>query len=181
MSDTTLRAARDVQGEAWTLLEREYDKLAAVCRRMVGGDRADEAMSEVVCEVLPRILRNFDETMGVPLMAKVTLDVKWYLYKWLRKRDTHKERYGCLDDALMDGECEEPFGDPVYALDERDSLRLVMSQLDEYDRGLIEMRLLGEKTTREMADDLGIANGSVHAHYTRALQRARELAREIDR
>lgn len=179
---TTTTTTTSITIPTWQeFIEENYDMLLKLCMRMTwDSDRAHIVMSDVVCERLPRILELFDPSYEVPLEAHVVVNVRWYIHKWLKKSDVHRERFEYLtfeqEDSLSTNE-EEP-GDWLEC---SELSARVMQALSEYDQTILLMSIVNEQTIRQLADQFGISVGLAHLHRTRALARAYDIAVRLTR
>lgn len=134
-------------------------------------------MSEVVCMRLPGILNTYDPAYGVPLMAHIVTNLKWYLYKWVKASSKHQERFTQLSDEVEAGMIAEC---PLQErMDVAEVVALIFLNLDEYDKTIILLKISDEQSITELADTFGISRGSAHGHLKAALTRARVIAERL--
>lgn len=156
------------------VLTKGYPQLVGLCKVYARG-AWEECMSDVVVHNLPGILRNYDSSRGVPLWGKVYTDLRWYIFKWLERKDKYGTlKVGSLDNAIAEGEVEEPYWEDDDRVDNIQAVTLAMQSLDEYDRMLLMFKFYEGLSVRQLADRLSLSVGATHKHLQQALNRMEE-------
>lgn len=159
-------AARSGDAEALeVLLQRHFDRVHAVCRRIAGASRdADDAAQEALIRIV-RSLDRFDGrsafgTWAYRIATNTALDE-------LRKR-TRRPHLRLADDAAPSAEPVDPLADrTVEAIDDRLAIDAALAALPEEFRVPVVMRDVGDLDYSEIADALGIPIGTVKSRIAR--------------
>ena len=109
----------------------------------------------------------------MPLEKHVLWALSLYCWKWMVKNAKHVERWQTNGESHH-GLVAVVF-DHVYEHETKDTVYYVMERLTDDERKLLVMHDVYEMTMREMSDALGIALGTVHGRYSKALAHAREV------
>lgn len=157
--------------DGWDIIIRCWDQLHRLCKRCCRGryDLIDEMMGEVVTRV-PSIVDNWDPTMDVPLRAKVFGDMRWYLWKWMNRR-MKREVVGFVSLGDIDPEGRAPEHDS----DLKDEVQEIMDSLEDWQRYILEAKLMRELTYPQIAEELGVSRGRAKQYFERALEAARRI------
>lgn len=158
-----------------TLLERHYDRIHAVCRRIAGSTRdADDATQEALIRVV-RYIDRFDGrssfgTWVYRIATNTSIDE-------LRKRKRRPQLHVVDDD--QPGAPDEPT-DPdahlaVDAVADRMAIDDALEQLGDEFRIPVVMREVGGLEYQEIADTLGVPLGTVKSRIARGRKQLVEI------
>lgn len=154
------------------LVTRESPRLLAYALRLTG-DRA--SAEDVVQQVWVQAYRARRSYLGTGPLASWLLAICRRESTAARRRE---QRHLALSSALRQHTVTEP-GDSTLALpatgEEADHLLTLIANLPERQRDVLVCRILEERSTRETALQLGIAEGTVKATMHQALQKLRKM------
>lgn len=147
------------------LLQRHFDRVHAVCRRIAGASRdADDAAQEAMIRIV-RSLDRFDGrsafgTWAYRIATNTALDE-------LRKR-TRRPHLRVMADDAPSAEPVDPLADrTVEAVEDRLEIDAALAALPEEFRVPVVMRDVGDLDYSEIADALGIPIGTVKSRIAR--------------
>lgn len=163
---------------AWEFLVTYQPAIINICRKRCRGrpELIDELLSEAAVRV-PIIHDMWDDTVGVKLTTYVFTSLQWYLWKHMNKCKKI-ELPQCSDeekDELAQVKCRLSDTQIGYDLEVKDQVQLVLGQLDEYDRWILDAYYMCGWTFEEVGDALGITKITASKHVARAMRRAREI------
>jgi RNA polymerase sigma-70 factor (ECF subfamily) len=163
--------------------DRLYDRYARrlygyVRRMLVDAARADDAFQEVFMVVLR------GQGAGAPGFDPARGRFAAWLFAVARNRCRADLRQGLARAALLGqavGELEpRPHPSPEHQLDDARRVHAAIAALPEEQRQLILMKQLGELTYREIAELLGVAEGTIKSRLHTATLALRQLLAEGD-
>lgn len=155
-----------------------YDRLFKMCLRLTRSqERAEEVMSDVVLEKLQANINTFDPAYDVPLEAHIMNNSKWYVYKWLKKQDKHRDFAMSWEQATATD--EEPSYRSSPELDSHELLHEGLKRITQHDRLIIVMTLVQGITIRELAEQLKVSVGTAHSMRATAIKNARKAMEEL--
>jgi RNA polymerase sigma-70 factor (ECF subfamily) len=175
--DALVDAVLDGSDRAFRVLVHRYEPVvASTVLGMLGpGPQADDVGQEVMI----RLYESLEQFRGdASLKTYVTRIAINASIDALRKRKRRRRRLFSRDDEEM--HLNEPVVDASETVDERDRRTLVrraIRQLDEHYRSVVVLRMLDGYSTKETADILGIADGTVLSRLYRAKQQLADLLR----
>lgn len=154
------------------LFDRHAHRVAAACRQKL---RAKTDVDDAVQEAFARALANLDQLRNPEQFGA-----------WVRSiavracLDHHRNarRVIVVDDEVHAERADSaPQPDEVFeAADHAASVRSLLMQLGERDRQALFMRHINEAAVPEIADELGLTEGSTRVMLTRARERLRLVA-----
>lgn len=149
-------------------LERELPALRALVAKLAPQHDVDDLVQEVVARAL-RYRDTFDGRRALgPWLAKTALNV-CVDHRARRAR----EAASCEREAASD-EPFEPAAAPDTHVEEREHVALLLAKLSRVERDvLVRFHQRGE-SVREIAEALGLAEGTVKSHLHRARKRLAE-------
>lgn len=138
----------------------------------------DDLLQATIEKLINKVqeLRNKDREH---LVSYIIISCKNAARNYLRNQKRHPAF--CLDeeaDRLDTKNTQEGIEFRLISEEELNALVQIWSKLDERSRWILEMRYIQEKTTAEMASELGIKAGSVRMMLSRARNKAYSLAQE---
>lgn len=163
--------------------DRLYDRYARrlygyIRRMLVDAARADDAFQEVFMVVLR------GQAAGAPGFDPARGRFAAWLFAVARNRCRADRRQGLARAALLGqavGELEpRPEPSPEHQLDDARRVQAAIAALPEDQRQLILMKQLGELTYREIAELLGVAEGTIKSRLHTATLALRQLLAEGD-
>lgn len=152
----------------WDLLLRCWDQWERLCRRCCRGrrDLVDEMMERVV-DVMPQVVEAWDPTFGVPLRAHAFASVRWYLWKFLNRRMKKEVEGRRTLDYDPEGRAPELDYDSIEEVQE------IMASLEEWQRYMLEARVIRGLTFPQIAVELNVSRGRAKQWYERCLDEVR--------
>lgn len=173
--DALVDAVLDGNDRAFRVVVHRYEPVVAstVIGMLGPGPQADDVGQEVMI----RLYESLEQFRGdASLKTYVTRIAINASIDALRKRKRRRRRLFSRDDEEM--HLNEPVVDASETVDERDRRTLVrraIRQLDEHYRSVVVLRMLDGYSTKETADILGIADGTVLSRLYRAKQQLADL------
>lgn len=169
------RAKSGDQGAFRELVERYQGQVAAVVIRMLGpGDDADD----VGQETFVRFYRAMDTFRGDAALGTWLTRIAMNLsLNALKKRRRETERYEPLDDeknAGITSATEDPDTE-VMRKEEEVRIETALDTLSPDARAVVVLRIREERSTAEVAEILGVPQGTVMSRLKRALAKLREV------
>ena len=170
-----MRRAAERDPDAWEwLYRRSHGKLFAYARRRVSDDAAaDDAVSEAMTRALEGIDRFRSRGAGFDA----------WLYGILR--NVLLEQYRAAERAAHNGSSSAsstaPEDDPSMVAERAENRRTMAAafeQLSDDDREVLELRVVGDLSSDEVAEVIGKKPGTVRMAQARALDRLRALLGE---
>ena len=170
-----MRRAAERDPDAWEwLYRRSHGKLFAYARRRVGDDvAADDAVSEAMTRALERIDRFRSRGAGFDA----------WLYGILR--NVLLEQYRAAERGAQSHPSSPgstaPEDDPSMVAERAENRRTMAAafeQLSDEDREVLELRVVGDLSSDEVAEVIGKKPGTVRMAQARALSRLRALLGE---
>lgn len=148
----------------WEYVELFYDQLYNICLRAAKYDRdlADELMSDVVYERLPRILELWDRDKG-PINNYVNCNIKLYVFKHIQKQ--HK-----TDKLFEYSEVDDYYYSNHEAIVE---VLTILDTLTEYERSLIWSHLALGISCRQLSQTLDIPRSALTRQLKDILEKIR--------
>jgi RNA polymerase sigma-70 factor, ECF subfamily len=164
--------------DAWEYLyRRAYPRLFAYARRRLSSDAAaDDAVSETMARALERI--------GTFTWKRAGFDA--WLYGILRNVVFETYRSGARTAPLdhADDHHDGRVDDPAEIAEQAASAQMVRAafdRLEEEEREVLELRVVGELSSNDVAMVLGKKPGAVRMAQSRATARLRQLVDEMER
>lgn len=147
----------------WQVLLDEETKLRAVCRRIAGKAKEDEAFSEV-CFRFPSIVRNYDPAKGASLRTHVYVCARWYVWKFANKRsrEVNEEH----DKAILHSGFD--------SIDNSEILQPISEKLTPFELKILMLRYGLGYTFQEIGNRIGCVTVTAQRYVREALERARE-------
>lgn len=177
-----VRAAAGGDPDAWeALYRRVYPKLFAYARRRLSNDvAADDAVSEAMSRAISEIHAFRWQGGGFDAwMYGITRNVVLETYRNERRSSPVDEIPEPATTVLGGGTSGR---DPAEVVDERasrDALRQAFARLSATDQEVLELRVVGELSSDEVAVVTGRRSGAVRTAQSRAIQRLRRLMEEV--
>lgn len=164
---------------AWEFIRLHEKELKGLVKRSCRGrfDLCDDIWCDVIVARTEQCMSTWDEALGSSLKQHVFRALKWYVFKWLNKQLHLRYVEGQLaarHSPLYD-ETACSFT-PFVDFERSDEVQYILSQLDEYDRSLLELYHLGGLTFEAIGDILNVSKGTARNHYILALEKARDIA-----
>lgn len=161
-----------------SLVERYEEQVAATVIGMMGyGPEADDVGQETFIRFY-RAMDNFrgDASLGTYL-TRIAINQS---LKALKKKKTWQKRFQSAEDneqVVLEvvGEEDSSFADR----ERRDLIHRALARLSPDHRAVIVLRMLDEHSTKETAEMLGIAEGTVMSRLSRAMQKLEQLLRPV--
>ena len=169
-----IRAVRAGDGQAISLVLDEC--LPWVGRYLTGryGLSSDE-LDEVLQEVRVAFLKAATRFRGTCRLRTYLTQIACRKYvDLLRAKSRHAVESHEFDESYAEGDC----ADPGQSVPDRVSLHEALAELSPRQREVVIMYHLNGKSYADIADELGIAIGTVAATKAEALQRLRGLLTE---
>ena len=141
-------------------------RVQRLCRRLLGGDRADDAAQEVFVKVFERAPQFRAESRFSTWLYQVTSNHCLKLLERERRRDTLP-----LSDSSTSAWAE----DDLRAVDDRDQVEHWLAALSADQRAVLVLRELEGLDYSEIADVLALPVGTVMSRLHRARQKLIEL------
>lgn len=170
-----VECAQNRDAEAWeALYRRSRPKLFRFARRRLPSDEAaDDAVSEAFMRAIGKIDGFSWAGAGFDAwMYGITRNIVHEHNRRLsRDAATTRKEAGSivLDQTTSDGDVGAEFDADA----ERSQVRQAFDRLDEADREILELRVIGGLTSAEVATVLGITSGAVRMAQSRAVGRLR--------
>jgi RNA polymerase sigma-70 factor (ECF subfamily) len=175
--ETLVELARAGSSAAWG---RVYETLAPsvfrICRRVLPSrEDAEDATSEIFLKARVRLASYGSSRPFTPWLYRVAANHCW---DEIRKRRTRAE----IDDAepelsALEDEAPTP-QEAVLAIESRDSLRRVVSELDDRSRLAIVLRYYADMSYEDIGQALGISPNFAGVLLLRARRAMRKSLRE---
>ena len=136
--------------------------------------RSDSAAHDVTQEVFVRVLTRggYDPSKGTPEVW-VHMVAHNTAIDWLRRETAHRRRLaqtGAIHSATF-----PVVEETVTARLEANHLRVAVAQLPDVERAVVELAYFGGLSYRQVAQQLGLAEGTVKSRIRRALTRLAHL------
>ncbi len=173
-------SAQEKSPDAWEQLYRLYrPRLVVYARRRLSSTAAaEDAVSEAFLRAIGGIDTFTWQGSGfVGWMYGITRNVVLESHRaTTRDRDLGEKQARAVDmsDAAFDDA-----GDAVHARDERALLRRAFSSLDDADREILELRIVGELSAEEVGVLVDKKPGAVRMAQSRALERLRTALKAV--
>ncbi|MGH0031816.1 MAG: RNA polymerase sigma factor [Myxococcota bacterium] len=164
---TQVAAEPSLEARFEELVERHRDRAVRLAWRLVGGDQA--AAEDVTQDALVRAFRGLRSFRG-----DARLDT-WFYRIVVRQAASHvrwrrvRERFGTTDPDHARDPASEAVVDPLL----RERIGVALGALPRGQREVFVLVHMEGFTTREAAEILGKATGTVHSHLHRALKSLR--------
>lgn len=173
--DDLVRAAQGGDAAAMDeLLQRHFQRVHAVCRRIAGASRdADDAAQEAMIRIV-RSIDRFDGrsafgTWAYRIATNTALDE-------LRKRKRRPQLHAVGDDEVRSPEPVDPLADrSVEAVADRLAIDAALAELPEEFKAPVVMRDVADLDYAEIAEALGIPVGTVKSRIARGRRLLVEL------
>jgi RNA polymerase sigma-70 factor (ECF subfamily) len=173
--------ARTRDPDAWEALYRHcYPRLVSYAlRRLPDQSAADDAVSEAMARALRRIDEfswrgsGFDGWM-YGIVRNVVMEQ--------RRRSSRDQRLLDRNSAETNATSDPTSGSPEHVVDaagDRDLLVRAFERLDDDERELLELRIVGELSAADTGAVLGKNPGAVRTAQMRALGRLRQAMKEL--
>jgi RNA polymerase sigma-70 factor, ECF subfamily len=166
-----IERARGGDQQAFRMIVERYEgKVAATVIGMVGrGADADDVGQETFI----RLYRSLDQFRGeAALGTYLTRIAINQALKALNRRKSWMQRFFSRDDDTVF--VDEPAMEEPSELDEKERKALIesaLARLSPEHRAVVVLRMLEEHSTREVAEMLGIPEGTVMSRLSRALEK----------
>jgi RNA polymerase sigma-70 factor (ECF subfamily) len=168
-----VEAARLGDPEAWRFLYRRvYSRLRAYLARQVGAEHVDEAISETMTRAVARVdsfelgAAGFDGWL-FGIARRVAADHHRRFARW--------QRHSLLTTRNIS---DDEASDTLLRSEEHRRMRRAFDALTDDERELLELRIVADLTTEEVAAILGKSVGAVRTAQSRALAHLRRLLQE---
>jgi DNA-directed RNA polymerase specialized sigma24 family protein len=163
----------ELQKWANELLEEEYGYFLSLAIRMVGVERANDVMSEVVFKRLPGILNTWDPSIGTPVLAHCNLNLKWYMYKYLQAQDKLRSFHVQWDDEQV-----EPSETYIDELESGEILQCLEQKLSRFDNWLLLEKDVHGIPIDVIARECEVSRNTAYQLLNKARLRARVILQE---
>lgn len=175
--DALVDAVLDGNDRAFRVLVDRYEPVVAstVIGMLGPGPQADDVGQEVMIRLYESLERFRGEASLKTYVTRIAINAS---IDALRKRKRRWRRLFSRDDD--EARLDEPVVDESESVDERERRTLVrraIRQLDEHYRSVVVLRMLDGYSTKETADILDIADGTVLSRLYRAKQQLADLLR----
>ncbi len=196
--DTDALLAQASQGDAdagQRLLARHRDRLKRMVavrldRRLLARLDPSDVVQEALAEAarrLPAYLRERPLPFYPWLrqLAQERLDKAYRHHLRAGKRDARREALPLPDESALElaqrllGRGSSP-SERLARQEVRERVRAALARLPERDREVLVLRYLEQLATREVAEILGIPEGTVKSRHLRALERLRGLLGDLE-
>lgn len=158
------------------LVDRYEPVVAATVVGMLGpGQEADDVGQEVMIRLYESLDRFRGESSLKTYVTRIAMNAS---IDAIRKRKRRFQRFFSRDDEEV--HVDEPSVDERTASEQEDRRRLVrraIRQLDEHHRSVVVLRMMKGYSTKETAEILDIADGTVLSRLHRAKEKLADLLR----
>jgi len=163
------RAAHGDEGAFRAIVERHERAVARTVTAMLGtGDDADDAGQEAFIRLF-RALPNFrGESEVATYLTRIAVNVCCDVLERRRKRSGWIRLFGGDADPPIE---VDDTGDAVETDERKRAVRRAIAALDAKHRAVVVLRILEERPTREVAELLGVPEGTVMSRLKRALEK----------
>lgn len=134
---------------------------------------SNEDLKQEASLLLVQLVREFRVDSGVPFGSYLKQKLRWRLHNYLRRERTRVFATTDLDSPEVEQVAVELDLIPEVGLD-NPRLRAAFRQLSPRQRTVLVKTFWEDKTTRKVADELGITVQAIGALQRRALRRLRE-------
>ncbi len=169
--------------EAFAELVRRYERRVAVTVRSVLGELSQEDLADAVQEVFLLAFKGLasfrGESQFATWLTRIALRWCYREAKRRRKRRSIFQYFGFGDEQDRDPPEERLAGTdrtdrPVIADERKDAVRAALEELPEEFRTVLMLRVVEEMPVEEVAEALGISEGTVKSRLYRAKEKMRE-------
>lgn len=157
---------------AWEWVEKYRNLLKSMARKQARAagpawrQLADELYSEAI-DRAPRVAALHQPELG-SLYTYMRRSLGWYMHKLVRKRRLEAD---ALETAVLDERsCSHAIGSE---LEDSEEVCYLLQDLSDMERTVLLAKAVSGMTLEEIADDLGVAKGTVHDRYHKAIAKAR--------
>ena len=183
--DERLLVQRAAAGDesAFRVLVRAHEAcVASVVTAMVGaGDDADDVGQETFVRLLRALPRFRGDASVRTYVTRIAMNASLDLLARRRRRSRWLRITGRADDMVT--QIADPAMNQTIDSERREQLTAVhraVQTLDDKHRAVVVLRILEEKSTREVADLLGVPEGTVMSRLTRALAKLKLALQPAD-
>lgn len=157
-----------LNGLEWLVENEEYIRWVCriAARSYKGRDYIIDDLWDVAVDKVQRLHETFDPLAGASLKTYIHRSLRWYMWKWIVKKEKHDQKHTPID-------LERAYIE-IDNLESKDEVYYLLSELTEQERELLVMHHVYEWTFGEMGDALGCSTSSARNYYYAALERSRE-------
>jgi len=163
MSDLAARLSKGEESAFAEFYDACADKLFRYLRHRLGGE---DSASEVLQEVFVKMVKHQRRLRRVEHLESYVFQIAYNeANRWIRRN----KKTASLEKEPVANETEQ------QAVEYEEQVEFAMTRLDGLDRDIIQLKVFGELTFKNVADAMGLPQGTVSTRYRRALQRLREI------